>query len=59
MPSFSRSVIDCEIATKRKVVQIRKFNNQTGHVSNEAPDFSNQYFQWISKIDENNKEDAF
>jgi hypothetical protein len=27
LPSFSRSAIDSEIATKRKVVQIRKFNN--------------------------------
>jgi hypothetical protein len=27
LPSFSRPAIDSEIATKRKVVQIRKFNN--------------------------------
>ena len=51
LPSFSRPAIDSEIATKRKVVQIRKFNNQTGHVTAEAPDVSNQYFQWISKTE--------
>jgi hypothetical protein len=50
LPSLSRSPIDSETATKRKVVQIRKFNNQTGHVSTEAPVPENQYFQWITKI---------